>query len=279
MYRDIHKTMTTHIKNRRQFLGTALAGIIASSAGCTSDGTGETTSSENGEPPAPDIKEVSLVTEHDSYGDLAQNKISAAASDAIIDIAFNYESTTHDNEHHVTNQVRIFDNSGNRIAQESVDDKQLEGQSGRDTWENSFWFDTEGWGKGEYEIEVLIRDQITGLSSSPGKGKFELTEPLHQSEVGVVEIDAPSSVRVGEDYQITFRIRNTSSRDGTVRTRLSEKYERNNWYTYNDYLDITIAAGSVREWTSSTFSFNQSGEYEFRLDSINESWNVTVEDR
>lgn len=278
--------------DRRRFMRSISIGPILGIAGCMSNNTNESSSPKNTETAptvlsqteeretrSPVVSDASLVTEMTEFEDIETKRISAAAAGSVIELCFTYKSTVHDGEHHVTYQVRIFDEDRKRIIQTSSEDRQFVEGSGWSSWSNSAQFNTETWSKGKYKAEIIVRDEIAGLSSAARTATFKLTEPLHASEVDLVEIDSQLRFQTGEDFQFSFKIRNTSDRDGTFRTRYSIYYDQYHVFTSDDYIDVPVAAGSIGEWTSGKAPLNEAGEYEFRLDVIDETWSVIVENR
>lgn len=232
--------------------------------------------SDDTEIPSPQIEGVSLVSSWNDFGDLDDNSIDATTAGCPLITAYQYGIQSHNGEVELTAQLRIFDSNGSRVAQEQSTDSQLTDSEGYRTWEGSTWTESEGWDRDRYTAEVIIRDEIAELSSDPVEAEFELTEPLRESEVSLVEVDAPSQISLNDPYQYEWVFRNIGNRDGGFRTRVSVSYEGSDWVQSDDIFYLSIPEGDTESLVSSEITFDQAGEYVYRIDAIGETWSVDV---
>lgn len=226
----------------------------------------------------PRISDVNLVTAWESFGDVIENEVESATPGAPIGIGYRYKIQSHDGEVKPFIQVEVYDEDDTRVAMEQKEDRQLTDGNDYSDWEGAMHFETRGWEKGEYTATVSIRDEISEKSASSRRGTFDLTEPLSESEVSFVEVDVPSRVQTGEPFTYEFFIRNVGNRDGTFRTKMSVRTEHWDWETSDEFWYVTAATGEVESWKSSEITIDEPGEYTYRLDAIDETWTVRVED-
>lgn len=289
---------------RRHFLGVVGTGLVAGCGSTSSGSGGDTPNPQTAtatetptatptasptptpEPTAtptptpvvqPTIDTVSLLSNWESFGDTIENQVSAVGRGATAVIGFRYRAWVSDGTADYTEQVRIFDESGTRIDMKSNTGSQLVDSDGYQQWGYALFFDTRGWDLGEYEAEVIVKDNSLGKVSNPVTTKFRVNRPLESSEVNLVSVDDPESVRVGESYTATLTFENTSDRDGSLVSPLSTKWVSNDqWNTAQGAIAVTIPAGGTETWESATTSFNFEGRIEFRVDVTGESWLVDV---
>lgn len=272
---------------RRDFLATT---GVAAFGGCqnlpggqpertrTSEPTDEPTDTSTASPtatsPSPTIENVSLVSTWDEAGDLAANAIDAAAPLGDIQLAVRYSMPIHSGAIRPRTQMTIYDEEDSRVDSKTEEEERLTDDSGVAIWENDVVFDASAWDRGEYTVETIIRDNETELTSDTATATFELTEPITTAEV--TNIDAPNSIGVGESYQFTLTIENTSGRDGTFHSRLS--YRIGGDFQGIGTFNLTLADGQTRDWTSGEVEFDQTGEITFRLDETGDEWILMVEE-
>lgn len=219
-----------------------------------------------------------LLYRWEEFGDVLNNKIEDVGKGAQAIIGFRHETEVHDGTFDVTEQVRIFDPNGNRIGHQTFDDEQLASGDGPQEWAHALYFDTSNWDLGQHNYEILIRDNVTNKLSEPATGFFHVNEPLGPKVASLRSVDAPDTVAVGEDYSIKLNFGNSSSRDGSVVSTLSAKYAGDRqWYTYSDTkIWANIPAGGQNYWESTAISFDNTGTIQYRLDALNETWDVEV---
>ena len=282
---------------RRQLLATTGTALAAGLAGCTSseptDSPPETTSpptqpptpqpttrepTTTRQPEPPEILEVALVSEFSEYGDVQANPVTAVGKGATALLGYHHETTVHDGTLNITTQVKVFGPSGRRVDSSTHDDEQLVSGNGRQEWQNVHTFDTTGWDLGDYEFGVLIRDNVTNTVSETARGTFTLNSPLGPQDASLQSVFGPDAVGVGEDYAFTLNFSNTSERDGSVVSTISGKWKsESSWYTYPDSsITATMAAGGTGTWESSPITFENTGTFQYRLDALDEIWEVEV---
>lgn len=268
--------------NRRSFLATFGASIVAGCAGVgstpTPTPTPKPTPTPTPEPKRPNIADTSLLYEWTEFGDVLDKQFSAVGKGAQAIVGFRYQAEVHDGTADYTEQVRIFGPDGNRIDMQQSRDEQLVSGEGYQEWEHALYFDTTTWDFGSYEHEVLIRDNITDKVSETSTGEFQVNRPLGPDEGVLWSIDHPNPVAVDEDYSFTLELGNQADRDGSVVTSLSSKYQSDDeWYTYpNTTVAVNVATQRTNTWASTSISFNYTGTVRFRLDELDETWEVDV---
>lgn len=291
---------TLHSMNRRKYL--KLAGLgVGLLSGCAEGGSGssptstltvtpspspapassptsEPTPTPTPEPQRPEIVETSLLYRWQSFGDVLDKQVNAVGKGAQAIIGFRHVSEVHDGTLDVTEQVRVFGPEGNRVGHKSFDDEQLVSGDGPEDWEHALNFDTSTWDRGEHDYEVLIRDNISGKLSEGVRGSFRVNKPLGADEISLSNVQAPDTVSVGQDYSFTLILENLSSRDGSLVSTYSAKYKSSStWYTDSDSkMWATIPSGGKYTWKSGTTSFDNTGTVQFRVDEIDETWEVEV---
>ena len=126
------------------------------------------------EPDAPEIHDINLVSEWEGFGDVYSNAVLSREAGDAITVAFRHLTWIHDGTYHVSEQMRVYDDSGARVDSWFYEDEQLVDGNGPDEWEHAAQFDTTGWDPGEYEAEVIIRDEVTSKVSDPYTETFTL---------------------------------------------------------------------------------------------------------
>lgn len=122
----------------------------------------------------PIITDANLVSEWNNYGDTIQNSISSAARGSWITIANRYWYYTESKTLNVFNQVKVFTESGERVALKTNTDEQVTDTNYWTSWEYASQIDTTGWSGGEYTAEVLVRDNEDQLVSNAATVEFTL---------------------------------------------------------------------------------------------------------
>lgn len=278
--------------NRRQFISASTTtGAIALIAGCTSSNASPENTTTTTELPTtttertttqtysgPAILSSGLISRWKEFGDVNSYRVDAVGKGAYALIGFRYEILVQEGTLDITQQVKVFDPNGERVAIKNRDDEQLTEGDGIQTWENAFYFDTSTWDRGEYTYEVLIRDNASNKVSETKQGSFTVNAPLDGEEATLVSVDDPDTVSVGESYSFTLTLENTSTRDGSVVSPLSARFKsQDTWETYSDSrLAVTMASGETNTWESGEISYEYEDTVEYRLDAINETWSIEV---
>jgi hypothetical protein len=280
---------------RRHYLAALSAGVLAGCSGSdgsetqqgteptetptpTPNPTPEPTPTATPEPVSPSISETSLLYGWRDFGDVQDKQLEAVGKGAQAIVGFHYSAMVHDGTVNLTEQVSVYGPENNRVDIDQQTDEQLTDTEGVQEYEHAIAFDTATWDLGSYTYEVLIRDNVTSKVSDTIRGSFQVNSPLSDDEATLQSVDAPDSVNVGEDYSFTLEIGNTSNRDGSVVTSLSAKYESSrDWYTYtDDKLTVSIPSEWRNTWESAPVSFDTEGTLQYRLDAINEIWEIEV---
>ena len=125
---------------------------------------------------APIIQTVNPVSEWEQFGDAVDNEISSATIGEIITIAWRHQYYVQNSTYHIFEQCRIYGPDGNRVTMDQYEDEQVVSQNGWQAYEHSMRFRTGGSTPGEYEAEVLARDETGDGTSEPATTTFQLTE-------------------------------------------------------------------------------------------------------
>lgn len=290
--------------NRRRFLtASTTIGATALTAGCTSSSSSSdtttssatttaepttTASTTTAEPTPtetttqaarqPELLSTSLLSRWDDFGDVETNTVDAVGTGAIALLGYRYRVMVHDGTLDITNQMRVFDPDGTRVALDDFNDEQLTDGDGMQTWENVFTFDTSDWDLGTYTTEVLVRDNVSGEVSETLEGEFEVNDPLGPDDVELTDVDAPDTVTVGGPYSFTLTFENVSTQDGSLVSTASAKYgSQSSWSSISGgRISSTMAAGSTNTWESGDITFDYDGVVQYRVDSIDAVWSVEV---
>lgn len=272
--------------HRRTYLatigGAALAGCTSSNDPAGTGGGGQTpteslTPTSTPTPKPPSIESVSLLSRWEQFGDVLDRTVDAVGQGAPAIIGVRWKSGGYDGQTDVTEQVTVYDESGARVAIDEVSDSQLVDTSGYRSWEHALSFETGEWSLGNYETEVIIRDNVLGANSNGSTATFEVTEPLSGSEAALASVDAPMTISIDKRYEFELTLENESTRDGSVVSPVSIRYEsKDEWYTYDFSVKSTMAQGRTNTWSGWLSDFSYEGTATIRLDDINETWTVDV---
>lgn len=125
---------------------------------------------------APRIQRVELITEWNSFGDVADNAIESTTVGSNAAIGIRYDYWHEDGTHAITAQAVIRDENGERydILQDSAE--RLTESEGWGNWEWYLPFSTEGASTGEYEATVQIRDDESEETSEAVSTAFTIEE-------------------------------------------------------------------------------------------------------
>lgn len=148
---------------------------------------------------SPMIQEVNLVSDWEEFGDVEKNAISSATVGETIGIGFIHQTYVDEGTYHVTEQVRVFDNTGSRVGNEIFEDEQIYDVNGYDTFEHALFFNTVGWDAGEYTAEVIIRDEASDEVSNTAETTFSLTEESNSDTRG-------QRINIGERFSGTLNV-------------------------------------------------------------------------
>lgn len=277
--------------DRRRFISTV--GLVALS-GCTnqynpppaqstqsttptSTQTPTSTPTPTEKPVAPEISYLNLLSVWDEYGDVLDNRVNAVGAGANAVIGLRYSLPVHDGKSEEFVQVTVYHN-GPSVASRKANETRISGEgTTEETWERWFGIETADWDVGTYTAEAIVRDEISGRNSAPMEVEFEVVDPLRANEVELIRVETPPSIQKGEQTSFTLHLKNVSDRDSSIVSTISARYEDGEWQSVNeDKFRLNIPAGESRIWESGEFSFDYAGTYEYRLDSVDTSWTLTV---
>ncbi|MDS0298240.1 hypothetical protein NDI76_05755 [Halogeometricum sp. S1BR25-6] len=215
----------------------------------------------------------------EKYGDVLTNQMSSVGAGGYAIIGLRYSLPIHNGKSEELVQVTVYHN-GSSVDSQQAGDTQLSGaDTTEDEWEQWFSFDTKDWKTGTYSAQILVRDEITGKNSELEELAFDVVEPLTPNEVKLTGVQKPPTIRKGQPITFTLQFKNIGDDDNSIVSKPSIRHEQGEWQTPNDErVRLNIPAGESRSWESGEFSLNYTGTYEFRLDEIGITWNLTVTD-
>lgn len=114
--------------------------------------------------PAPKVIAAAPVSDWNSFGDLDENELDEVEGSELFEIAFRREQWSHDGAMETRAQVEINDSEGDRVYFDSMIGENLTDESGLLTYEWTFPR-VELEDPGQYQAEVLVRDEIAGKTS------------------------------------------------------------------------------------------------------------------
>jgi hypothetical protein len=207
---------------------------------------------------------VNLVESFESYGDVAENAIQSAPAGQEILVGYRHETWVHDSTFKTTIQIEILDQGNNRVAINQDKEDQVVDADGPTMWEGAMGFLAD-WRPGEYTAEVVIRDDVTGLTSEPGTGTFEITEPEPKLEIIRAE-------RFSGEYDSGVRgvAKNVSEQELSY-AEVSAVFLDDDGRQLGDALDNTNDLAPGREWK---FELNYLGEERFSSYELSLDWSV-----
>lgn len=124
--------------------------------------------------PAPVIELVALITDWEEGDARANDTDSAVVGEEVIVVVW-HETPVHNGTWSVLEQIEIIHDQTNVIyGQEITEEERLLNRQDPVFFERQFEFDTAGWPPGEYTIEVMVRDNMTGKISEPETKTFNL---------------------------------------------------------------------------------------------------------
>ncbi|WP_424017903.1 hypothetical protein ACOZ4N_18840 [Halorientalis pallida] len=263
---------------RRAFISLTGAAVFA---GCSSNDSNPSSepqaSAMPGQSTQPEVLTANHVYEWETFGDAGDNAATASTPGVPIMIAGRYRIPVSDGQLDMTEQIQIYDNSGQRIASDSHTEQQLaSGDSER--WEHGLAFQTGSWDTGSYTAEVLIRDNATDQVSEPAEVEFEMRPQLPTANISVERVDAPATVSTGEPYQPRVVFSNDGGRDGGFISTFSARDSISQWQTFRTPVALTIPRGGTNDYEFGSVTFDQTGELRLRIDRLDYSWTVTVTD-
>ena len=226
----------------------------------------------------PQLENVHLVSHWEKYGDVSENKISAIGAGAYANVGLTYTLPIHEGKSEELVQATIYHDNISVDSRKNADTKLSGGNMSEDSWERWFSFDTKGWETGEYLIEAIVRDEISGRNSPANKFTFEVVDPLRPSDVELTRIEKPPTIKKGQKTTFTLHLKNVSEMDNSIVSTISVRYDGSDWQSADEEerFKLNIPAGETRKWESGEVSFDYTGTYEYRLDDVDTVWSFSV---
>lgn len=260
---------------------TALAGCSSSdSSGTDQNSTTQTTTpeqlSDGLREGIPEIEQLNLVPKYGDYGDVVGNEIESVGQGGVAVVAFRYKMPVHDGKTEEFIETSIYHNGSSFDSKTRTDEDLVDVENGAITYERSEPFETENWDTGTYSAEVIARDEISNKNSKSQTIEFEILEPLGAGDAEVTSVETPPNVQKGDDVSFTVNLKNNTSRDNSIVSPISVRYENGEWNSFDEKLRLNIPAGGTGEYEPAGGSYSAEGTFEYRLDAIDETWSITV---
>lgn len=241
------------------------------------DSTQTPDQNERGDPSPPEIQFATPVYRWDEFGDADANAISAVGRGAGLPVAARFDVWAHGGTVDTTRQVRAYDGNSRVAIQSDTTETVAEG-SGYREWEAWVNLDTTGWGYGQFDGDYLVRDNVLDETSQAAEWSVEVVEPLTGTDASLVSYNGPRTVRVGERFSYSLEMRNNTSRDSSVVSTLSVRTTGYDWTTATETRSFNIPARSTVVFDVEDVSLSTAGTFEYRIDTIGDTWSVTVEE-
>lgn len=289
--------------NRRRFLaisGTAVfSGCVTGPDGSettatTTDSQGSTatpsptpsartptrTPTETPPPLEPIVKLANPIYRWTGYADAVSNDISSVGRGATLPVAGRFKIWFHDGALNYDLQVRAFDSSGQQVGSQAYSNQQSTEITGYNNWEAFVTFDTSTWDNGRYEGEFMVRDTILDESSLDGASDslawtVDVVDPLRNSEAVLADQSIPQSIGVDERFEYSLTFENTTTRDSSIVSTTSTRVDGGDWQNLGRERSYNIPAGDAIEYPFTT-RLSEPGRYEYRLDTVGITWEITV---
>jgi hypothetical protein len=92
----------------------------------------------------------------------------------------------------------------------------------------------------------------------------------------MVVYDGPDTVTAGESFDFDIRFRNETDRDSSVVSAVSENRNGDGWSELDEKIRVNIARRNGEATYSDEWTIEDPGEYQYRIDAIEERWSITV---
>ncbi len=210
------------------------------------------------------------------FGDAVSNAVSSVGEGARLPVSGQFNIWVHDGTIDYTSRIRAFDTAGDQVAVQSFSDEKSVGEEQYMQWESFVALDTTGWDRGRYTGEYTVRDNVIEDRSDPAQWAVEIVAPLSGDGAALVGTDIPETLPLNERVEYTLTLANRTDRDSSIVSPISRR-SGGRWTEVVDEATINVPGGrSVR--FPLTAKFSEAGVYEYRLDTVDVTWSVTVGD-
>lgn len=140
------------------------------------------------------------------------------------------------------------------------------------------------WEKGEYTAEYIVRDDVTGVSTTVTRS-FSIVTPFGADEVTLADRNIPSEVTAGVPFELSLTFENLSDRSSSVVSAESfragetkEEATQREWEQLDYKRRVNIAAGDTTTWRVEDAELSSPGVYQYRLDAVGETYTIDVQE-
>lgn len=188
-----------------------------------------------------------------------------------------FRGRNRDGEMVFTSSCTVTGPGGDEVGSDSVPHTAYDTSDERYTeLDVTFDFETRTWTTGTYTAHVTARNDDTGEESPEATVEFDVVEPFTGNEVTIDEVQGPDPQYPGGEYAHDVWLLNETDRDSSLVSAVSQRRDGGEWTQRDRHVEINLPANVDRSiyfnWT-----FDEPGEYEFRLDAIDDTWSLTVE--
>lgn len=227
---------------------------------------------------APRVTRTELVRRWEQDADLDALAVNNVGEGGIVTIGFAFEVWTGDGEVDVEAEVDVFDDSGEHIDSRTRTDTRTVDEETVGTFAWGVEFPSTDWGQDDYTAEVVVRDRNRDRRSNTGTVDFEVVTPLTGEEAEMIAYDGPETVTAGESFDFDVRLRNETDRDSSVVSTVSENRNGDGWSELDGKIRANIAGNDGEATYSDEWTVEDPGQYQYRIDTIEERWGITVEE-
>lgn len=231
----------------------------------------------------PIVKLANPIYRWTGYTDAVSNPISSVGRGATLPVAGRFKIWFHDGLLNYDLEVRAFDTSGEQVGRQAYSSQQSTNITGYNNWEAFVTFDTTTWDNGRYEGEYKVRDTILDNSSLNGSSDsiqwtVDIVDPLRDDDAVLADQDIPQNINIDETVEYSISFKNKTSRDSSIVSTMSTRVDGGEWQTFEGERSYNIPAGEAIEYPF-RMSLSEPGRYEYRLDAVGITWEITVTDR
>lgn len=243
-------------------------------------GTPTRAPTETPPPLDPIVKLANPIYRWTGYTDAVSNDVSGVGRGATLPVASRFKIWFHDGTLSYDLQVRAFEDGGEQVGYQSYSNQQSTDMTGFNNWEAFVTFDTTSWDRGRYEGEFMVRDTILDESSLGGASDsiawtVDVVDPLQDGEAVLADRNIPENVNVDEHFEYSLTFKNTTSRDSSIVSTVSTRVDGGDWRELGRENSYNLPAGEAIEYPFSA-RFSEPGRYEYRLDTVGITWEITV---
>lgn len=229
------------------------------------------------EPAVTQFEPVLQRLDYDRGDQIAPNTTPAFGQTGEIFLGHETTHPTHDGRAVFTHTVSLKKDG------EQVDSYEFDTQSedvpGQDSYQSSWWTrlvaDTER-EIGQYTAEVSTTDIVTDETAT-ATTELGVNRDLQLGDIEFVEVEAPETVSVGEEYSTVFRVRNLTDRASSYSSPASYRIDSSDWQQSDDPFTMNLRADGITEFEPPVDPFDDPvGELSIRIDDPDITFSMTV---